>query len=80
MTMLPRLQAEERLAAIDTAMLAAGAYQPHDARELLDRLRGAAQGNHAQGARTKAVKPKQGELGAIGIGVRMVPASDTSHG
>lgn len=77
MKMLPRLQAEERLAAIDVALMGSGGFEPHEARRTLEGLRAQARGESLP--RPKAASPAQ--LGAIGIGVRVVPASaGATHG
>lgn len=69
MKMLPRLQAEEKLAAIDVAALAAGALEPSAGRRMMEELRRSARGGR-NGPRARASKA---QLGMIGIGVTIVP-------
>lgn len=74
--MLPRLQAEERLAAIDVALLAAGGFEQHDARAMMEGLRIRAQG----GEQSPAKKASPAQLGMLGIGVTIVPPEEPAHG
>lgn len=69
MKMLPRLQAEESLIAIDVALLSAGGFEQADARAMLDRLRTQATGQSAR--RAQRAMPQQ--LGGMGIGVKFAP-------
>lgn len=73
MKMLPRLQAEERLGAIDVALLAAGGFEKHDATRLIDGLRRQASGAE----RPRAQKASGQQLAAMGIAVKVVPAAGT---
>lgn len=68
--MLPRLQAQERLGALDVAFMGAGAYDERTARQMLAALRSQASGEPAQ----RAMKANAAQLAAIGISVREVPA------
>lgn len=72
MTMLPRLEAEGQLLSIEAARLGFGAYEPRDTAEKISRLHAKATGSEA--ATAHAVKATPGQLGAIGLGVRQVPA------
>lgn len=76
MKMLPRLQAEEQLRAIDVAALAAGALEPSAGRRMMDGLRRA-----ARGADLPKVRASKAQLGMIGIGVTIIPpAQETANG
>ena len=79
MKMLPRLQAEEAIAAIEVAQLAGGGYEPADARRRLGELR-----DKAQGRKGEEPKPRRradaGQLACIGIGVRSVPSQKAVSG
>jgi hypothetical protein len=70
--MMPRLKAEEQLAQVDATALAMGHYDKGDTRRKLRALREAATGD----AREARVKASPAQLGAIGIGVRMLPAPE----
>lgn len=69
--MLTRLQAEERLAAIDVALLGAGGFEPQDARRMLDGLRAQVDGVQ----RPRAQKANGQMLGGMGIGVTVIEPS-----
>lgn len=71
MKMLPRLQAEERLAAIDVALLAAGGFAQHDADRLMDGLRRQASGEE----QPRPQKADQRQLAGMGIGVKIVAST-----
>lgn len=70
MTMLPRLQAEEQLDAVRAGGLAFGSYKPEAQRDMMDRLHKTASGHER---RQRARKPKPAMLGAMGIGMKLVP-------
>lgn len=75
-TMLPRLSAEEQLAAVRGAALVAGQYAEHDARALMAGLERQAAGEPSTGsaqAEGRARKAGPGELAMIGIGAVVVP-------
>lgn len=72
MTMLPRLEAEGQLLSIEAARLGFGAYEQRDAAEKISRLHAKATGG--EDVAPRAVKASPGQLGAIGLGVRQVPA------
>ncbi|MDR6708173.1 hypothetical protein J2X73_002544 [Novosphingobium sp. 1748] len=67
--MLPRLQAQEKLAAIDVALLASGGFGQRDAQAMLGGLRRQANGVEHM----PKVRASSAQLGMIGIGVRIVP-------
>lgn len=67
--MLPRLQAEEQLRAIEATGLGMGNYEKSEASEMLGRLRERAFG---EVKRTK-LRADPAQLAAIGIGMRQVP-------
>lgn len=66
--MLPRLQAEEQLAAIAAHGLGSGVLPPGDAQPMLDRLE-----QQAQGVAGRAKKADRSVLAAMGIGVVLEP-------
>lgn len=68
-TMMPRLQAEEHLAAIEAAQLGAGLVEAKDAQRRIRELEREALGSGHRAAR-KSASPDQ--LAAMGIGLRMV--------
>lgn len=68
--MLPRLQAEEQLAAVRTAALGAGTYPAEDRDRVLQALDERAAG----GARPRPRKARPRDLAAMGIGVISAPA------
>ncbi|MBB5987435.1 hypothetical protein [Sphingobium lignivorans] len=68
--MLPRLDAEERLAAINDRSIAAGAMEPVKARRMIRRLEQAARG----GAPRRAPRATPAVLEAMGVPVREVPS------
>ena len=74
--MLPRLQAEEQLAAIEAVALGTGSYDPQHSRPMLERLHLAAAGKNSRRA---AVKADRSQLAAIGIGVTMIPAQEARN-
>lgn len=75
--MLPRLQAQERLGAIDVAILAAGGFEQRDARRMMTDLRSRASGED----RPRARKASAAQLGAIGIAfVEMPPKRALNDG
>lgn len=77
MKMLPRLQAEERLGAIDVALLAAGGFEKHDATQLIQGLRTQATGNDQR----RPAKADHAQLAAMGIGVKVArPAGAPING
>jgi hypothetical protein len=67
--MLPRLQAEEQLVAVDANALGTGSYDQGDARRMMSRLRDTAFGERR--SRGRAANPVQ--LASMGIGVTMMP-------
>lgn len=70
--MLPRLEAEERLASINDAALAAGRLKRQEARTMIRRLERAAHGAR----RRKAARPADpAVLARMGIAVRGVSAA-----
>lgn len=71
MTMMPRLDAGEQLAAMQVQGLAFGAFEKVDAERMQRELREKAQGigQEAEPARPKRATPAQ--LSAMGIGVSM---------
>jgi hypothetical protein len=68
--MLPRLQAEEALATIDAVALGMGAFQPDDARAMIDRLRAVAAPDLPPQRPAPASKA---DMAAAGFGYRVVP-------
>jgi hypothetical protein len=62
--MLPRIEAREKLSAIEVAALAAGAGQPLEREKIFDALRASASGADARPA--QSLDP--GELAEMGIG------------
>ncbi|RVI59107.1 hypothetical protein CN180_13755 [Sinorhizobium medicae] len=66
--MLPRIQAQEQIMAINAARLGSGWVDKKDARRALSRLE-----RLAEGGRTKAVKASPDMLAAAGIAVIEVP-------
>lgn len=66
--MLPRIEAEERMASIDGIALGMGSYPKAEARQMVERLKRAARG----GARLRGARADPGALARMGIGV--VPA------
>ena len=77
--MLPRLQAEAQIAAVQAASLGSGRVKKDDARKALRALERA-----ATGGRRKLPAATPGQLQAMGIGVHIVPASsggaEVEHG
>ncbi len=69
--MLPRLQAEEQLAAIEATGLGTGSYEARDSRRVIRRLRDKATGQSARPLRGAPANPAQ--LAAIGIGMVSAP-------
>ncbi|MBB99193.1 MAG: hypothetical protein CML67_06610 [Rhodobacteraceae bacterium] len=67
--MLPILQAEDQLRAIDAAALGGGHVKPRDARRALHQLQ-----TTASGGRRKPMKPSPAMLAAAGIAVVRQPA------
>jgi hypothetical protein len=67
--MLPRIEAQERLAQINAIALASGNLEPADRRRTLDDLV-----RKAEGGTRRARKAAPGDLKGMGIGVRIVPA------
>jgi hypothetical protein len=67
--MMPRLEAEAQLAAIDAAAIGTGSYDPQVARAMTRELRAAARGGEEAPTRAKPATPQQ--LAAIGIGTRI---------
>lgn len=67
--MLPRLQAEERLAAIDTLVIGGGRMEQRTAGRAIRRLQAVAEG----GRRARAVKATPEMLAAMGIGFSTAP-------
>lgn len=76
-TMLPRLDAEERLAGIEAGSVAFGTRDKHDARRTLRALQDAARGGRHGRERVKA-NPAQ--LAAMGIAVVEVPVPEPADG
>lgn len=77
LTMLPRLQAEEAVAAAEAAALGAGLLKPADRRRILARLERQAAG----GASSPAAPADPAILAAIGIAVVAAPrARDINDG
>jgi hypothetical protein len=74
--MLPRLDAEETLSAINAQGLAYGSLPRQEARRMKDRLERAARG----GRRLKAAKASPGKLAAMGIGVVSAPSTASQEG
>lgn len=72
--MLPRLQAEEQIAAVRTAALGAGIYPEQEQAAMLRRLEERASG----GAQPRPKKARASDLAAMGIGVVAVPAPGVS--
>lgn len=68
--MLPRLQAQEQLAAMDVGFMGNGGYDENTARETLEGLRAKARGDVEQVKRRKA-RPE--DMAAMGIGVTILP-------
>lgn len=68
--MMPRLKAEEQLAAIDATALAMGHYDKGATRQKMRALHDAVSGGSR---RREGVKANPAQLGAVGIGVRMLP-------
>jgi hypothetical protein len=68
LTMMPRLQAEEALLAVQVTALGTGSLKPGDARAVRDRLARAA------GRRARAHRATPEGLAAMGIGFREVGA------
>lgn len=73
MKMLPRLQAEEQLAAIEAQRIGFGAYDPKAASEKVARLQQKVAGVDVVARPAKAT-PAQ--LGAVGIGLRQAPGEE----
>ena len=67
-TMMGRIEAGERLAAINDRAIAAGNLQPGDAGRILRRLE-----DQARGARSRVAKATPGMLAGMGIGMVSVP-------
>ena len=72
--MMRRIEAEERLAAINDRAAAAGNMQPHDRRKLLGRLERKARG----GGRPAAMKARPEVIASMGIAVR-IPLSEPAE-
>lgn len=72
--MLPRLQAEERLNAINDRAVASGAAKKHDARQMIQRLEKA-----ARPRRGKAAKANPATLAGMGIGVVGSPSEPSQE-
>ena len=71
--MLPRLQAEEQIAAVRTAALGAGTYPAGDQERLLREL-----DRRAGGDRPRVKKARPADLAAMGIGI-IGPVPETSQ-
>lgn len=69
--MLPRLQAEEQIAAVRTAALGSGAYPAEDQERLLRELDERAAGSDKP---RRARKAQPGDLARMGIGVLSAPS------
>ncbi len=75
MTMLPRLQAEERMSAINTGLLSSGYADKKDVTHALWRLQAI-----AGGGRRKAPAPTPEALAAAGIEMVIVPSGSKPAG
>ncbi|XHC12287.1 hypothetical protein ABWH98_05460 [Labrenzia sp. ac12] len=75
MTMLPRLQAEEKLNSINTGVLSSGFADRKDVTKAVGRLEAL-----ADGGRRKFVKPTAATLAQIGIAVVTVPTAPKAGG
>ncbi|PHQ63192.1 MAG: hypothetical protein COC10_07495 [Sphingobium sp.] len=75
--MLPRLHAQEQLQRIEASRIAGGAYEQHDSRALVEQLRAAARGDAAV---QPAKRASHGQMGAMGIGIRLVPVEAQNDG
>lgn len=73
--MLPRLQAQEQLTAIEAAALGSGMVKKDDRRRALAQLE-----RRASGGRRRATKATPAMLRAIGVQVIEVPAKQTPEG
>ncbi len=73
--MLSRLQAEERLAGLNDAAVAAGRVDQFDAARHLEGLESAARG----AGRSAPARASAGQLAGMGIGLVSVPANDVSE-
>ena len=67
--MMGRIEAGERLAAINDRSVASGFVEPHDRRRHLGRLE-----RRAQGVSARAAKASPAVLAGMGIGVVSVPS------
>lgn len=72
--MLPRLEAQEQLAAISAAALGSGHVKTNDARRAIAKLE-----RQAQGGRRKAVKATPQVLAGMGIAVVEQQAADDAE-
>ncbi|WP_052215608.1 hypothetical protein [Sphingomonas sp. ERG5] len=78
--MLPRLQAEEQMAAVDSAALGAGSYNQDDAQRMMRRLRDTASGQNGERGRSRGRAANPGQLAAMGISVSVVPSQEALSG
>lgn len=74
--MMPRLEAEQRLAAINDIAVGTGTLREQQQREVIRRLARAAKG----GQRPRAAKASVATLAQMGIGVSTVPKKAESNG
>jgi len=72
--MLPRLQAEEQIAAVQAASLGSGFVKKDVARKAMSALERA-----ASGGRRKLARPTPQTLQAMGIAVEIVPATQEAE-
>ncbi|WP_346915028.1 hypothetical protein [uncultured Roseibium sp.] len=75
MTMLPRLQAEERMGAISIGLLSSGYADKKDVTHAMRRLQAI-----AGGGRRKAAAPTPETLAAVGIEMVIVPPGSNTAG
>lgn len=78
--MLPRLQAEEQLVAVDANALGTGSYDQGDARRMMGRLRDTASGDANGETRKRGPAANPAQISQMGVSVTILPPEEPLSG